>query len=66
MGEQARAAVIVETPRSVSSRTYAQALRAGQKPKETAQPKASDLVSAPVTPKAKAQGMTQKTHMYHD
>ena len=56
--QQARAAVVVETPRSVSSHTYAQALRPGQKPKETAQPKASDIVSAPVTPKAKAQRHT--------
>ena len=50
--------MIVETPRSVSSRTYAQALRPGQKPKETAQPKASDKVSASFTPKAKAQRHT--------
>ena len=56
--KQARAAVIVETPRSVSSRTYAQALRPGQKPKETAQPKASDKVSASFTPKANAQRHT--------
>ena len=56
--QQARAAVIVETPRSVSSRTYAQALRPGQKPKGTAQPKASDKVSTPVTPKANAQRHT--------
>ena len=52
--QQARAAVIVETPKSVSSRTYAQALKPSLKPKQTAQPKVSDKVSAPVTPKAKA------------
>ena len=56
--QQARAAVIVETPRSVSSRTYAQALRPSQKPKETAQPKASDKVTASVTSKANAQRHT--------
>ena len=42
----------------MSSRTYAQALRPGQKPKETAQPKASDKVTASVTSKANAQRHT--------
>ena len=56
--QQARAAVIVETPRSVSSRTYAQALRPGHNPKETVQTKDSDKVSSSVTPKAKAQRNT--------
>ena len=52
--QQARAAVIVETPKPVSPRTYAQALKPSLKPKQAAQPKASDKVSTPVTPKAKA------------
>ena len=53
--QQACAAVIVETPRLVSSRTYAQALRPGHNPKETAQPNYSDKVPSFATPKAKAQ-----------
>ena len=56
--QQARAAVIVETPKSVTSRAYAQTPKPTLKPKETAQSKDSDKVSAPVTQKAKAQRNT--------
>ena len=41
-----------------SSGTYAQGLKPSLKPKQSAQPKASDKVSTPVTPKAKAQRHT--------
>ena len=56
--QQARAAVIVDTPRAVSSRTYAQATKLSLKSSKPAQPKASDKVTASVTSKANAQRHT--------
>ena len=56
--QQARAAVIVDTPRAVSSRTYAQATKPSLKSTKAAQPKASDQVTASVTSKANAQRHT--------
>ena len=56
--QQARAAVIVDTPRTVSSRTYAQATKLSLKSSKATQPKASDKVSASVTSKANAQTHT--------
>ena len=56
--QQARAAVIVDTPRAVSSRTYAQATKVSLKSSKATQPKASDKVSASVTSKANAQRHT--------
>ena len=56
--QQARAAVIVDTPRTVSSRTYAQATKLSLKSSKATQPKASDKVSASVTSKANAQRHT--------
>ena len=56
--QQAHAAVIVETPKSVSSRTYEQALKPSLKPKQTAKLKVSDNVSTPVTQEANAQRHT--------
>ena len=56
--QQARAAVIVDTPRAVSSRTYAQATKSSLKSTKAAQPKASDKVTASVTSKANAQRHT--------
>ena len=54
--QQARAAVIVDTPRAVSSRTYAQATKLSLESSKPAQPKASDTAS--VTSKANAQRHT--------
>ena len=56
--QQARAAVVVDTPRAVSSRTYAQATKLSLKSSKPAQPKASDKVSASVASKANAQRHT--------
>ena len=56
--QQARAAVIVDTPRAVSSRTYAQATKLSLKSSKATQPKASDKVTAPVTSKENAQRHT--------
>ena len=56
--QQARAAVIVDTPRAVSCRTYAQATKLSLKSTKAAQPKASDKVTASVTSKANAQRHT--------
>ena len=56
--QQARAAVIAETPRAVSCRTYAQATKLSLKSTKAAQPKASDKVTASVTSKANAQRHT--------
>ena len=56
--QQARAAVIVDTPREVSSRSYAQATKLSLKSSKATQPKASDKVTAPVTSKANAQRHT--------
>ena len=56
--QQARAAVIVDTPRAVSSRTYAQATKLSLKSSKPAQPKASDTITASVTSKVNAQRHT--------
>ena len=56
--QQVRAAVIVNTPRAVSSRTNTQATKPSLKFTKAAQPKASDKVTASVTSKANDQKHT--------
>ena len=49
--QQARAGVIIETPRSVSSRSFTQALKPSRKLTSAVQPKASGKVSSSAIPK---------------